>query len=258
MSMKIVIRRGLHRGGTARALGTKAALMGALGMLFVVFTASEAAAHVTIDGEGVQGGFATFSFNVPNERPDAATTELRVQVLADLPFVSVQPKPGWTAEVAMRTLDEPIEGEGEEITEVVDTITWTGGRIEPGQFDLFGVSAGPLPEEDSLLFPATQIYDSGEEVVWDEPPLASGDEPERPAPELVLAPPEEGDHVEGEEGEETTTSTAAEEGESDGEAAASETEDDDDSQGLAVAALVVGGLGLVVGIVAMAMARRAS
>jgi uncharacterized protein YcnI len=220
----------------------------------VIASASPAAAHVTIDGEGSAGGFATFSFNVPNERPEAGTVELRVQVLADLPFVSTQPKPGWTTEVTMRTLDEPIDAFGEEVTEVVDTITWSGGRIGPGEFDQFGVSVGPLPDEEgSLLFPTTQVYEGGEEVAWEE----ADPEAERPAPSLTIGPAEEGGHSEGEEDEEMTTTSAADEGDETAAPPASES-DDDGTDGVAVAALIVGALGLVAGLAGITMARRGS
>lgn len=41
----------------------------------------------------------------------------------------------------MKTLDEPIEAFGAMIDEVVDTVTWTGGPINPGEFDEFYISA---------------------------------------------------------------------------------------------------------------------
>ena len=64
----------------------------------------------------------------------------------------------------MRTLDEPVEAFGASYDEVVDTITWTaveGTRIEPGQFEQFWVSAGPMPSDVEMLeFAALQTYDS--------------------------------------------------------------------------------------------------
>ena len=85
----------------------------------------------------------------------------------------------------MRTLDEPVDAFGQEVTEVVDTVTWTGGEIGAGEFDTFSLSVGPLPEDvDELAFPAIQTYSSGEEVAWIEPTPEGGEEPERPAPVL--------------------------------------------------------------------------
>src|SRR5688572_14517579 len=86
-------------------------------------------AHVTIDtrGDVEPGGFATLGFSVPNERDDAGTVALEVQMPPDhpLPFVSVQPKPGWEVATTMRTLDEPVEAFGSTFDDVVDTVTWT-------------------------------------------------------------------------------------------------------------------------------------
>jgi uncharacterized protein YcnI len=160
-------------------------------------TAIPASAHVTIDtfGPVEQGSFAKLGFSVPNERDDAGTVMLRVQMPQDHPiaFVSVQPKPGWEVETTTRTLDTPVEGEGETITEAVDTITWTATgdtQINPGEFDWFWVSAGPLPTDvDSLSFPAIQTYSSGEEVAWIDPIAADGTEPEHPAPTVELVAP---------------------------------------------------------------------
>jgi uncharacterized protein YcnI len=128
-----------------------------------------ASAHVTANpNEAEAGGFAKVSFRVPNERPES-TVSISVKMPEDHPIghVSVRPVPGWTADVQMRTLDEPINVFGEDITEVVDTITWTGSQIDPGQFQEFEVSMGPLPEEPGVLyFPTIQLYDGGEEVAW--------------------------------------------------------------------------------------------
>ena len=56
-----------------------------------------------------------------------------------IPFVSVEPVPGWQVNVERRTLDQPTSGEGEDITDVVSKITWSGGTIQAGQFQRFPV-----------------------------------------------------------------------------------------------------------------------
>ena len=150
----------------------------------------QASAHVTIDtlGPVSQGSFAKIGFSVPNERDDAGTVELSVQLPQDHPlaFVSVQPMPGWEIATTTRTLEEPLEGEGQSITEVVDTVTWTAtgdSQIAPGQFELFWISAGSMPTDvTELAFPAVQTYSSGEEVAWIEETTEGAAEPERPAP----------------------------------------------------------------------------
>ena len=168
----------------------------ALAAVVVGVWSSQVSAHVTIDtlGPVTQGSFAKIGFSVPNERDDAGTVELSVQFPEDHPlaFVSVQPMSGWEISTTTRTLDEPLEGEGQSITEVVDTVTWTATgdtQIAPGQFELFWVSAGQMPTDvTELSFPAVQTYSSGEEVAWIEQTTEGGAEPERPAPTLQLVP----------------------------------------------------------------------
>src|SRR5690606_4030022 len=104
------------------------AVAGALALLLCI--AGTASAHVTVQPPEVQqGGFAKLTFRVPNERDNAATTGLRVQLPQDHPFtsVSVKPKQGWTVEVTPRTLDTPLDNHGEQVTEVASEISWTGG-----------------------------------------------------------------------------------------------------------------------------------
>ena len=162
-----------------------AAVLGA-GVLGVV---TPAFAHVTVQpGEATQGGFATVAFQVPNERDDASTVQLEVTFPADhpIPFVSTQPVEGWTVQVDKAPLDTPISGEGEDITEAVSKITWSGGSIAPGTFQRFPVSLGPLPETASLEFKSVQTYSDGEVVRWIDSVTPGGEEPERPAPTLTL------------------------------------------------------------------------
>lgn len=180
---------------------------------FVVGAALPAVAHVTVNpSEAEAGGFTRVSFRVPNERDDAATTQVEINLPEDHPIgnVSVRPVPGWEYRVERRTLDEPITVFGNEVSEVVGKITWSGGRIEPGEFQEFDVSLGPLPEDArSLGFPSLQTYDSGEVVRWIEETPEDGDEPEHPMPVLTVA------------------------------AAAGEDDDDGDTNTIAVVALVV-------------------
>ena len=224
----------------------------------VVLLASPAAAHVTVSAPGAEpGGFATLTFSVPNERDDASTTSLQVTMPEDAPlaFVSVEPVPGWTVDVQREPLDEPVTVEGEELTEAVSSITWSGGSIGAGQFQRFVVSAGPLPEDaDSLTFPAVQTYSDGEEVAWIQETPSGGEEPERPAPVLELTAASS----DGEDGTSSET-TAAATGGDDEEASAdlSQVEDDADAaKALGIVGIVVGAIGLLVALGALLARRR--
>lgn len=239
-----------------RLAGAVAAALG------VLLAAAPAWAHVEIEpGEAEQGSDAVVTFNVPNETSDANTTEVKVQLPGDhpIPFVSVEPVPGWTVATQSTTLAEPVESEGEQITEAVSTITWSadGTGIAPGQFQRFPVSMGPLPEDaDALEFKAIQTYDNGDVVRWIEATPASGEEPELPAPVLTLtAAGAEGDHAAS-----TDTTVAADPGATDSaEAEATSAQDDADSaKTLAAVGLIVGALGLIAGVTALTLGRRKS
>jgi len=159
---------------------------------FVVSLASAAAAHVTVQPSSVpKGSFSIISFSVPNERPSANTVQLEVTFPAKYPiaFVSVKPMTGWNISTQTVKLDKPVKTDDGEVTEAVSKVTWTAtaGGLAPGQFDLFTVSAGPLPAKAKQLeFPAVQTYSSGEVVRWIQPSVKGSPEPDNPVPVLKL------------------------------------------------------------------------
>ncbi|MGI5205986.1 YcnI family protein [Spirillospora sp. CA-108201] len=170
----------------------RAGAVASLTALSVVGLAAAASAHVTVNPRTAeQGSYSKVSFRVPNERDDASTTKLVVNLPNDHPLssVSVRPLPGWTVKVEKSRLPKPVKIEGGELTEAVTKITWSGGKIEPGRFEEFDVSMGPLPTDtDRLVFTADQTYTGGEVVTWEEAPAEGANEPEHPAPVLKLLP----------------------------------------------------------------------
>lgn len=179
--LKICWRWG-HRVGAVSAVCTLALLT--LGGV--------ASAHVTANpGTAQQGSYTKVSFRVPNERDNASTTQLEVDLPIDHPIASVETRavPGWTSTVQKTTLAKPITTDDGQVTEAVSKITWTGGRIAPGMFEDFDVSMGPLPTDTSeLVFKALQTYDSGEVVRWIDTAPPGAPEPLHPAPVLELTP----------------------------------------------------------------------
>lgn len=181
-------------------------LVGLVVAALSVLAVSPALAHVTVNPSSAEkGSFSKLTFRVPNESDTASTVSIEVNFPTDAPlaFVSVKPVPGWTAKVERAKLAVPVTAFGEEITEAVSKITWSGGKIGPGEFQEFDVSAGPLPEKaSSLIFKALQTYDDGEIARWIDETPASGEEPEHPAPVLTLtaAASEESDKAEDDDG----------------------------------------------------------
>jgi uncharacterized protein YcnI len=244
---------GARRG--SRHLG-RIVVAAAVAALVVVALAGTAFAHVTINPSEVPaGGFARLNFRVPNER-DVPTEQLEIVFPEDHPFafVSVLPVPGWTYEVERTALETPIESEGEEITEAVSSVTWSGGQINAGEFMEFSVSVGQLPEDPTTLeFPAIQTYQGGEVVRWIEPWPEGEEEPELPAPTVEVVASDGDEH-----GGATTETTMADAGVTDDASASDVTSDDvDTAQTLAIVGIVLGGIALVVGVVALVRRRNA-
>ncbi|TDC20815.1 DUF1775 domain-containing protein [Streptomyces sp. 8K308] len=235
---------------------TRMAACSAIGAAAVLLTVATPAAqaHVTVDpSEAEQGGYAVLNLRVPNESDTASTTRLEIHLDPEHPLASVrpQPVPGWDVEVQTAELDEPIELHGSQVTEAPTTIIWTGGEIEPGMFQQFPISVGPLPEDvDQLLFKAVQTYDDGEVARWIEEPTDDGVEPENPAPVLALTPSEGGHHG-AESGADTgADAESADEAAHDAEQAADEATTDTTARVLAGVGIAVGIAGVAFGVLA--------
>lgn len=228
------------------------------GLVFgaIALMAAPAWAHVSVSPSSAPaGGFATLTFQVPNETDDATTTKLEVQFPQDHPIAdaSVQALAGWKIEVTKKKLTTPVTtDEGDTLDEAVNTITWTasaGQGIPPGFFEQFLVSVGLPGEGDTLAFPAVQTYSNGDVVRWIERAAEGGPEPENPAPTLTLTAGGD-DHG----GTATTTPAGSAAAESNGD------KTNDDGKTLAIVALVVGGVALLAALTAIAgsRARRTS
>ncbi|WP_422738603.1 YcnI family protein [Micromonospora sp. WMMD729] len=212
--------------------------------------AGPASAHVTVNPkEATQGGYARVAFRVPNESDTASTTKLEVVLPENAPVGSVStiPVPGWTVATEKRKVDPPIEVHGSQLTEAVSKITWTAtgdAAVKPGQFQEFGVSMGPLPKVESMVFKTLQTYSDGNVSRWIDEPQPGGEEPEKPAPVLTL----------------TAAAPSASSAPSAAAVAGKDDDDDDEGNGaaigLGVAGLVAGLAGLVLGGLAFARTRQ--
>jgi uncharacterized protein YcnI len=163
----------------------------------VLALAGTAFAHVTITpGSAPQGSTAELTFRVPNEESSAATVELQVQVPTAHPIAQflVKPVPGWTVTVRTVTLAKPVVTDDGSFSTAVSEVTWAGGKIMPGQYQDFSVSADPLPSgTGQLVFKAVQTYSNGDVVRWIDLPQSGQPAPEHPAPVLTLTSAGAGD-----------------------------------------------------------------
>jgi uncharacterized protein YcnI len=146
-----------------------------LGSLAGMATAS---AHVHVDAEApVRGGTTILTFQVPNESESGSSTTVFTVALPAVASARTDVMPGWTS-----TLDKDMSAG------TVRSVTWTaspGAGIPPDQFELFQMTV-TLPDADSVSFPATQTYDDGTVVRWDQETTPGAAEPEWPAPTLQL------------------------------------------------------------------------
>jgi len=213
-----------------------------------------AQAHVTLQPDTAQaGGYTRLDVRVPNERDDAGTTKVDVQLPPGFLSASYEPVPGWDVEVTTRKAEQPIDaGEGLKSDTEVDRITWTGrgdqGRIGPGEFQDFGVSL-KMPDGEAgeaLTFKALQTYEDGEVVRWIGP-----EDADEPAPVVTLTAAGEG----GGHGAPAAAGGAAPQQPSASAPTAAAT-DDGGTDTLSIVAVVLAALALLAALGALAGARR--
>jgi uncharacterized protein YcnI len=204
-----------------RTIGVAVALL--------VLLAAPASAHVSANPGTVEAGeAAAITFRVPNETSDANTTSVEIAMPegASFEFVSVKPVAGW---------EDTEKKSGDAVT----AVTWSGGKIAPGEYQEFSISFGPV-EAGSLEFKALQTYDNGEIVRWIDPTVEGEEEPEHPAPTVTVTKEGAGDEAA------ATTDDASDSGD----------KGEDGTDTATFAALALGGVALVAALAALIMGRR--
>jgi len=202
----------------------------------VLAVPAAAEAHVTVQPDSAAAGaFTVENVRVPNERDDASTVKVDLQLPHGFVFASYEPKPGWKVTMTKAKLAKPIQTDDGPIDEEVRRITFTGhgrdGKIAPGQFMDFALSVQiPGTPGDKLTFKALQTYSNGEVVRWIDAP-----DSDTPASIVTVT------------GDSAKPAAAAPPARSEGGGGA--------SKGLGVAALLVGALGLVAGLAALGLRR---
>jgi uncharacterized protein len=212
-----------------------------------------AQAHVTLQpSSAAAGSFAVLDVRVPTERDNASTTKIDVQFPDGFASARYEPKPGWRVRIVKGRLATPIQTDDGPITEGVRRMIWTrtsrSGGIKPNQFVDFPISVQiPGKAGDKLTFKALQTYSNGEVVRW----IGAPDSDE-PAPQVtVVAAQTSGAAASASHGSGAGATGAGDSGPAQPAAASS-----DDSDGLSIAALVAGALGLLFGGGALAASRR--
>ena len=214
--------------------------------LFALVAPSTAAAHVTVSPEESPAeGYETLTFTVPHGCDGAATDSVKVKLPDQVVSATPGVVPGWKIKTLEGKLANPVVEDGEKMTSGVREVTWTGGPLPDGQLQQFLLSVAFHGEEgDTAEFKVIQGCEGGAETAWIQSTPASGEEPEHPAPTVMLTAAEDGGH----------DHMAAEDSSTEADPASSD--DDGSGNGLAIAALIVGALGLIVGSIALAGSRR--
>jgi periplasmic copper chaperone A len=205
-------------------------------------------AHVLVIPETApQGAEMRLDVRVPNERDDAATTKVDLQLPPGFAEASYQPVPGWNVKVTHVKLNPPVQTDDGPITEGVGRITWTAKSkadgIPVGGFQDFGLEVLiPGKAGSTLTFKALQTYGNGTVVRW-----IGAKDSDTPAP-TVKVTSASGEAAATPTATPTPTATATPAAASSGGGS---------SNGLAVTALIVGALGLITGALGLLAARRA-
>jgi periplasmic copper chaperone A len=192
-------------------------------------------AHVTANpSEATAGSFAMITFRVPHGCEDSPTTGITVKIPDGVVFVTPEAVPGWTVSTKEGKLAQPVEAEGETITEGATEVSWSGGPLSPHEFTDFGLSM-KLPDKagETLWFPVVQRCEQGR-TRWIKIPVEGQAEPDTPAPGVSLVAAS------------TPTPAAA-------PVAAADDEESDDDETATTVALLLGAAGLLAGLAALGL-----
>src|SRR5215217_4298324 len=149
---------------------------------------ASAAAQVAVQPtEAAAGRLTFFDVLVANERDDAATMSIDLELPVGFVFSSFKPVPGWKISLRRQDLAKPVQGDDGPITSEIREITWTAftdeDRIQPEKFQSFPI-AGELsaPAGRALPFHVIQTYDPGDAVSWSGSPGSA-----EPAPRVLVS-----------------------------------------------------------------------
>ncbi|HTA06361.1 MAG TPA: DUF1775 domain-containing protein [Solirubrobacteraceae bacterium] len=238
----------------------KAKTVAALLVAGVLLVPAAAQAHISLHPNTIPAGaFATLDVRVPGEAEGAYVKKVDVLFPQGFTGVDYENVPGWSVKVIESKLGKPIQSDDGPIDTQVSQIvwTWTGplGKVSDGQFIDFPLSVA-IPEEAAgkpLEFRTVQSYSNGEVVRWIEPSL-DGD---HPSPRInVTAKGGVIEDIAGDEaGPQAGQTSAAQVASPTTPAAVSSMGSSGASKTLGIVALIIGALGLIVGLGALALAR---
>jgi periplasmic copper chaperone A len=223
---------------------------------------ASAQAHISLHPNTIPAGaFATLDVRVPGEQEGAYVKKVDVLFPQGFTGVDYENVAGWSTKVIEAKLATPIKEDGETIDTEVSQIVWTWagplGKVNNGQFIQFPLSLA-IPDDTTgkaLEFRTVQTYSNGQVIHWISPSLTA----EHPSPRINVTA--KGGVIQDIAGDEA----GPEAGQTAGSASAStsapapaavKSASGGASKGLGIAALILGALGLIAGLGALAAARR--
>lgn len=213
--------------------------------VLVLGGAGIASAHVTVSPDhGRAGTYAVLTVNVPHGCDGSATNRVAIKIPKQVRSVTPTRHPEWEVDTETTDRDTPVTDEhGNEVTDRVSTVVYTTDDPLPDEQRAAFELSVQLPDTPgtTLVFPTVQTCEHGE-TAWVETP-ASGqhaDELEHPAPTVAIDSAADEQHAGSD-----NDSAAADAGTS-------------APSGWSIAAVVTGGLGLVLAALAVWRTRRRS
>lgn len=228
-----------------------AAAAGALALTFG--GAGAASAHVTISPDTAEAGsYSVLTFSVPHGCDGSATDKVAIQMPKEINAVTPTRNSFYSVDTKTEKLDEPVkDSHGNEMTERTSEVVYKAKTPLPAdQRDTFELSL-KLPDDaagQTLNFPTVQTCEKGESA-WVQIPAEGQDahELELPSPQIAVTEASGHDAHAGHD-------EHADQGDSSQASASAET--DNGQTPLVVTSLVIGALGLVVAIIALARGRK--
>jgi uncharacterized protein YcnI len=155
-------------------------------------------AHVSMKADTTASGAYSYAqFSVSHGCEEKATTKMEIQVPEEVLSYKPQVHAGWDLETSVVKRDEPIKAAHGDITERVETVTYTAKTPLPdGYLDVFGASI-QWPEDadgDQLNFPVIQTCEGGLSNEWIDIAKEGEDEPENPAPFVTVSKADADEH----------------------------------------------------------------
>ncbi len=168
----------------------KTPVLGAL--VAMIAFASPARAHMTFETATASPGAQWKGvLRLPHGCEGSPTTGVRVTMPDGLFSVKPMPKAGWKLDTTRAAYAKPYTEHGKAISEGVNSISWSGGRVAEDEYDEFIFVATLAPDlAHPLAFPVLQTCEKGT-ATWEPKLKIAGDMPasDKPAGPLVVSQP---------------------------------------------------------------------